>query len=262
MLYRQIVTIFLLINISSLTQGFVARPHDKIYSKRHLLRIYPDFDLERFADDGGKKEGGGGSECSSNKNCGASVSKGDPKVKASNIAQKAAVEAKAANDAQTAAADAAAAQVKLELADKAMQSARAAEAALAGKQQIMEQLQREMAEADAVVTEVTASLQNTQANANAAATAAQQAQAELNDLKRIVAASTGNLANIENVSSGAQQELAEKMQLLEAAKNRVEGLQRQMVDARQDFEKTKQAAYKAACAAVEAKQKAQMSPGQ
>ncbi|KAL7730498.1 hypothetical protein ACLKA6_000501 [Drosophila palustris] len=198
--------------------------------------------------------GCGGEDCGQSQR--SPVAGGDPKTKASNIAQKAAQEARAASDAQMAAAEAAAMQVKAELAERAAQSARAAEAALAGKQQIVEQLQQEMCEADAVVTEITASLQNTQANAHAATQAAQEAQSQLCQLKRLVAAATANLANIENVASGAQQELAEKTQLLEAAKNRLEGLGRQMGDAKQDFERTKSAAYKAACAAVEAKQKA------
>jgi ABC-type transporter Mla subunit MlaD len=64
------------------------------------------------------------------------------------------------------------------------------------------------------------------------------------------------LANSEQAAQGAQQELAEKTQLLEAAKNRVEQLLREMKAARADFGNTKQAAYKAASAAKEAKQNA------
>ncbi|XP_034116275.1 uncharacterized protein LOC117575926 [Drosophila albomicans] len=247
--------IFLLLNIACVSQSHFRRPRDKIYSKRNL---YPD--LVRLDEECGEKTatGGEGNNCSkkvtSNK-----VGSSDPKAKASNIAQKAAQEAKAANDAQMAAADAAAAQVKSELADKALQSARAAEAALAGKQQIVEQLQSEHTEAQAVVQEVTNSLQNTQTNAAAASDAAIEAKNQVNYLKRLVQAAITNLGNIENVSNGAQQELAEKTQLLEAAKHRVETLGLQLEAAKQDFEKTKKAAYKAACAAVEAKQKAQAS---
>lgn len=195
--------------------------------------------------------------CKSEPSCNAQVGVGDPRAKASNIAQKAALEAKAANDAQLAAADAAAAQVKCELAERALQSARAAEAALAGKQQIVEQLEAENAEAVAVVQDVTNSLANTQANAVAANEAACEARTQLDRLKAIVKTSATNLNKIENVANGAQQELAEKTQLLEAAQNRVTSLCRQLEVAKQDFEKTKKAAYKAACAAVEAKQKAQ-----
>ncbi|SPP88072.1 tol-Pal system protein TolA [Drosophila guanche] len=203
-------------------------------------------------------EGTGEAACgeAKSKPCG-NFNKGNPKSKATNIAQKAAQDAKAASDSQMAAAEAAATQVKTELAERAAQSARAAEAALAGKQQMVEQLAQEMAEAEAVVTEVTASLQNTQINTNAAAAAASDSQTQLQQMKLLLQAATTNLANIEGVSQGAQTELSEKTQLLEAAKNRVQSLGKQMADAKADFDKTKQAAYKAACAAVDAKKKAQ-----
>ncbi|KAM8702993.1 hypothetical protein ACLKA7_005350 [Drosophila subpalustris] len=246
------ISIFVLLNIGCVSESYIIRARDKVYNKRNL-DIYPD--LVRLEEEAGKKEGG--QNCNGPKNCGNSLGKSDPKAKASNIAQKAAQEAKAANDAQMAAADAAAAQVKSELAERALQSARAAEAALAGKQQIMEQLETEHREAEAVVQDVTSSLQNTQANAAAANDAAMEGKTQLEKLKQLVQAAITNLGNIENVSNGAQQELAEKTQLLEAAKSRVENLGHQLQAAKQDFEKTKKAAYKAACAAVEAKQKAQ-----
>lgn len=50
----------------------------------------------------------------------------------------------------------------------ALQAAKAAEAALAGKQSIVEQLEQEVREAEAVVQEEGASLQQAQANVNAA----------------------------------------------------------------------------------------------
>ncbi|XP_030563824.1 uncharacterized protein CG45076-like [Drosophila novamexicana] len=256
------ISIFLLLNCGCISHSYIMRPREKAYSKRHLV-VYPE--MVRLEEESGRREGGGGMEgCEPKQGCGSggggsSLGGSDPKTKASNIAQKAAQEAKAANDAQMAAAEAAASQVKIQLAEKALQSARAAEAALAGKQQIMEQLDGEHREAEAVVQDVSNSLQNTQANAVAANDAANEAKTQLGKLKQLVQASISNLANIENVSNGAQQELAEKTQLLEAAKNRVESLARQLALAKQDFEKTKKAAYKAACSAVEAKQKAQRS---
>lgn len=62
-----------------------------------------------------------------------------------------------------------------------------------------------------------------------------------------------NVGNSEQAAQGAQQSLAEKTQLMEAAKNRVEQLLRQLSAARSDFANTKQAAYKASSAAHEAK---------
>lgn len=52
--------------------------------------------------------------------------------------------------------------------NSALQAAKAAEAALAGKQSIVEQLEQEVREAEAVVQEEGASLQQAQANVNAA----------------------------------------------------------------------------------------------
>lgn len=64
----------------------------------------------------------------------------------------------------------------------ALQAAKAAEAALAGKQSIVEQLEQEVREAEAVVQEEGASLQQAQANVNAAMQAAQQATTQLKTL--------------------------------------------------------------------------------
>ncbi|XP_017866035.1 PREDICTED: uncharacterized protein LOC108615769 [Drosophila arizonae] len=247
------ISVFVVLNIGCISQSSVIRPSEKIYSKRSL-EIFPN--IARLAEECNNKKDGGGEDP---KDCKISIGKSDAKSKASSIAQKAAQEAKAANDAQMTAANAAATQVKLELAEKAFQSARAAEAALAGKQQIFEQLQLENREAESVVQEVDSSLHNTQANAIAANDAIVEARNQLENLKRLVRAFTKNLESMENISTGAQQELAEKTQLLEAAKNRQQTLASQLLKAKNDYEDTKKAAYKATCAAVEAKQKAQRS---
>ncbi|XP_034476662.1 uncharacterized protein LOC117783383 isoform X2 [Drosophila innubila] len=183
-------------------------------------------------------------------------SPGDPKQKSSNIAMKAAQDAKAANEAQHAAGQLAAQHIKQELAEKAFQSAKAAEAALTGKQMVVQQLELEMQEAHAVVEEESASLQNTESNMNAAVEAARAATHQFETLTELQKTVKDNLANIQTVALGSQQEMTAKVQLLEAAKNRLATLQKQLTGARDDYEKTKQAAYKAACAAVEAKQKA------
>jgi len=84
-----------------------------------------------------------------------------------------------------------------------------------------------------------------------------EAKIQLDQLKVLLAEATAQMTNIETFANGAQLEMDEKGQLLEAANRRVESISRQVVAARQDYDKTKKAAYKAACAAVEAKQKAQ-----
>lgn len=66
-------------------------------------------------------------------------------------------------------------QVRAQLAEKAQQAYRAAEAALAGKLAMVEQLEHEMKEAQAVVQEEASSCQQTQYNLRAALGAAAQA---------------------------------------------------------------------------------------
>ncbi|XP_062126197.1 uncharacterized protein CG45076 [Drosophila sulfurigaster albostrigata] len=178
------------------------------------------------------------------------------KHKASSIAIKAAQEAKAASDAQLPAAENAAHQVIIQLADKALAAAKAAEAALAGKQQIVEQLESEVREGELVVQEEAASLQSSQGNCNAAAQASKQAGVQVKTLAEAVRNAQANVHNSDQAANGAQQELAEKQQLVEAAKKRVELLLRQLDLARTDYKSTKKAAEHAACAAQEAKQRA------
>lgn len=69
--------------------------------------------------------------------------------------------------------------MKAQLAEKAMQSAKAAEAALAGKEAIFEQMQEEVKEAQSVVKEETNSLGNARKNANAAINAVRETQQQV-----------------------------------------------------------------------------------
>ncbi|KAH8313293.1 hypothetical protein KR067_003750 [Drosophila pandora] len=171
------------------------------------------------------------------------------------IAQKAAKEAKLASESQQPAALAAAHQVRVQLADKAIQAAKAAEAALAGKEQIVEQLQEEVHEADMVVQEESASVVNSQANLNAACTSAKQARLLLETLQNTIKIAEEALCNAESAAMGAKDELCEKTQLVEAARNRAEILAQHLCAAKADYANTKKAAYSAACAASEARSK-------
>ncbi|EDW24385.1 GL24119 [Drosophila persimilis] len=214
---------------------------------------YNDLSNEVLDDpEGGCRDGGGGGGGS---NCQINMS-GVGKQKTSNIAQKAAQEAKDASDSQILAAEDAARHVKQQLADKALAAANAAEAALAGKQQIVEQLESEVHEGELVVQEEGAALQTTQSTAAAAAQAADMAGIQVKTVSEAVKNAQANVANSEVVSNGAQQELSEKQQLVEAAKKRVELLIKQLECAKNDFKKTKKLAEKAACAAQEARQRA------
>lgn len=176
--------------------------------------------------------------------------------KTTNIALKAAQEAKAAEEAQEGAGKEASKQAKFQLAEKAIQAAKAAQAALSAKQAILDELERELREAEMVVQDLSSSIQQSEANANAALKAYQQAQTQLKMLTELIQVAQSTVGNGEQAAQGSQQELNEKTQLLEAAKNRVEKLLRELKAARGDFTNTKKEAYKASMAAKEAKQNA------
>ncbi|KAH8289248.1 hypothetical protein KR054_002404, partial [Drosophila jambulina] len=196
--------------------------------------------------------------CSKSAKCGVSpLTRGEAKMTATKYAQKAAQEAKAANDAQVPAAEAASFQAKCELAGKAIESAKGAEAVLAGKQEILEQARLDLIDAENEVNRLAGSMRCLQENAEVAAHAVQDIQGVLNHVKSVLHEAAKNVASLQCVAKGALQELTEKNQILKAAKFRAANLNRQLTEAKADFDKTKMAAYKAVCAAVEAKQKAQ-----
>ncbi|KAH8245008.1 hypothetical protein KR032_003897 [Drosophila birchii] len=195
----------------------------------------------------------------SNKNCASSVGTGDPKKLAYGIAQKAALDAKAANDAQIGAAEAASQQVKAELAYKAEQSAKAAEAALAGKQQILDQMRLELADSESALRIIQEAMPKFGENADMLKSVSLKSEKQVAYMKKIVEIATAHLANDKKVAKGAQQEVVEKTALMNAAKQRSEIIHNRLSEATKDLDATKTAAYKASCAAVEAKQKAQRS---
>lgn len=197
------------------------------------------------------------SECVSKGSCTLPGSQNaNPKSKSTEIAQKAAQDARMASDSQAEAADAASAEVKISLAQKAIQAARSAEAALAGKEEIVVQLEKEQCEAEAVINEVASSLQSTRVNAASAMSAADFAQQEIDGLKSLVGKSLKNLYKIQSVSCGLQTEVTEKINLLGTVSERFESLCQQLAAARKDVIKTKNNAYQAACAAIEATHRA------
>ncbi|XP_020811736.1 involucrin [Drosophila serrata] len=180
----------------------------------------------------------------------------NPKQVASNIALQAAQDAKKASDTQLPAAVAAARQVKLQLADRAGAAAWAAEAALAGKQQMVEQLRAEVRESEIVFQDESASVGASQNNLNAAVFTSTQANDLLQKLQDAVRIAQETVSSADAAVCGAHQEVQEKSKLVDAAQHRVELLAQQLRNAKLDYENTKKAAFRASCAAAEARQKA------
>ncbi|XP_062124226.1 uncharacterized protein LOC133837467 [Drosophila sulfurigaster albostrigata] len=179
------------------------------------------------------------------------------KSRGTGIAVKAAQEAKQANDDMANAVKQASDRIKLEYAEKAASAAKAAEAVLSGKFQVLEQLEMEVREAEIVVQEETLELSSAEANSQLALKAHQQAQDELKLLQTGLKLARENFCSAEHVSAACQQSMAEKTTLMDTAQKRVGLLLRQLSEARGDYAKTKKAAYRALCAANEAKQRIQ-----
>ncbi|XP_017076695.1 uncharacterized protein LOC108111672 [Drosophila eugracilis] len=180
---------------------------------------------------------------------------GNAKQRASGIAMQAASEAKKANEDMAAAVKVAADKIKNEYAEKATAAAKAAEAVLSGKSQVLEQLEAEVREAEMVVQEENQELTTAEANAQLATKALNLGHQELKTLTVSLKFAKDNREISEQVHAVWQQSLCDKTALLEAAQRRVSVLMRQLSEARIDFEKTKKSALNAARAAQEAKQR-------
>ncbi|KAH8358571.1 hypothetical protein KR093_000882 [Drosophila rubida] len=199
-------------------------------------------------DDGGSADDAG---CPERSGC-----NNNAKQTATNIAQKAAQEAEQAYGTQQCAAAEVAHQVKKQLADKAYAAAKAAEAALSGKQQMVEHLEAELCESETALQQETASVENSQINFNAACQSAKQAHQLLFGLQTIMKLAQENLANAKSAAAGAQQQLSEKAHLIDSSQHRINTLKRMLENSRKELENIKRSAYKAVCAAAEARQKA------
>ncbi|KAH8417623.1 hypothetical protein KR222_002858 [Zaprionus bogoriensis] len=209
-------------------------------------------------DDMDHKSGSGSSSSSSSSSSGNSKY-ADAKSRSSGLAAKAAQEAKQANEEMASAVKQAADRIKLEYAEKAASAARAAVAVLEGKQQVLSQLEVEVREAELVVQEESQELTASEANSQLALKAHQQAQDELKMLMDSLKLARENAGSAEMVSAACKQSMADKALLLESAQKRVNLLLQQLSEARIEHAKTKKAAYRAMCAANEAKQRIQQT---
>ncbi|EDV48866.1 uncharacterized protein LOC6552648 [Drosophila erecta] len=210
---------------------------------------------------GGGSGGGGGAVCDMSGEASNSTPNKPKRIhvnakqRSSGIAVQAATEAKKANDDMATAVKVAADKIKNEYADKATAAAKAAEAVLFGKGQVLEQLEAEVREAEMVVQEENQELITAEASAQLATKTYHLGQQELNTLTISLKLAKDNREASDQVYAVWKQSLGDKTALLEAAQRRVTELMRQLSEARMDFEKTKKAALNAAKAAQEAKQR-------
>eukprot|EP00099_Drosophila_melanogaster_P022335 NP_649787.2 uncharacterized protein Dmel_CG11698 [Drosophila melanogaster] len=176
-------------------------------------------------------------------------------MKASQVASKAAKDAKDAKDAQPCAAEMAGYRAREMLADRALQAAKAAEAALNGKKQLLDEYTKSLAETNRVIEEIQRAIAASSCSATSAKGIRDKLCTSVNIMKSMLKEMGGNLDNIRRMADSAQKEALEKRSLLKAARMRVEELHSCMCEAQKDLERNKQSAKKANDAAKEAQQR-------
>lgn len=174
---------------------------------------------------------------------------------AAGLASKAALEAKQANDDMASAVKAASDRIKQEYAEKAAMAAKAAEAVLVSKKQLMQQLEMEVSEAELVVQEETQELSAMEAQSQLALRTHTESKEQLNLLINGIKLARENLINSEMVAAACQQSMMDRNALLQTAQKRLKLLHTNLAEARADLAKTKKAADNAMYAAKVAKQR-------
>ncbi|SPP77687.1 Hypothetical predicted protein [Drosophila guanche] len=169
------------------------------------------------------------------------------------IAQNAAKMAKAASEAQAGAAENAANLVRMQLAEKAMQAARTANAVLEDKEAVVKIFERVLHDAEDRVIQASASLDNSESNAEGASAASIYAEALKDRLKGILEQTKAGLANIDAFEKQVNADLEKNTEMLLNAEELVERLEQQLAWAREDYEKMKKVARHAAKAAAQAR---------
>ncbi|KAF5282216.1 hypothetical protein FQR65_LT02913 [Abscondita terminalis] len=175
------------------------------------------------------------------------------KQKTLNIAQNAAIEAAAAKDAQMQAGAEACIQIKLQLAERAEEAAKTAEAAYLGKLTIVEELEKELREAREVALKEQATLVEDKRTLEAALRAQAAGQNTLKVLEQAVPLEHDILQHGAQAVKGAQLDVAEKEKLIDEAKVQIEEILRQLKIAEDELSSTKAAAERAISAAKAAK---------
>ncbi|XP_017846184.1 uncharacterized protein LOC108602560 [Drosophila busckii] len=171
------------------------------------------------------------------------------------IASSAAEAAKAAKDQQICAGHRAGQRVKVALADKAEQAARAAEAELNGKKKLLDQLISSLKEAQAVEEEVKKTIAQSGNNLNGVKNVFNMYTKLFDRLQCLQASAKKNLQKLSEVVQNSQSDIVQKQHLLRDTKRQLETQLKCRCKAKKDYEFTATLAQKAAVAAEEAKQR-------
>lgn len=171
------------------------------------------------------------------------------------MASKAADEATAAKDAQTCASEKAGQRAMAHLADKAEHAARAAEAALKGKKQLLDQMLNTRNESDAVIEEIKNALSLSRCNIQAVAREATEIKQTLELLMCWHDDAEANLMSLRDIIASIKKDVKRKQSVLMKSEQHAQNLKNCLMKAKEDFDRTERIAEQAECAAQEAKQR-------
>lgn len=180
-------------------------------------------------------------------------------LKSTKIAATAADEASAAKNAQKCASEEAGRRVMDRLADKAEQAARAAEAALHGKKQLLEQLEQSHCQAEAVIEEVKKILARSKCNINTVIRLAANIKNHQEVMQSFLKATKADLEKYKEIAACTQKDIRKKYMIIMGVSKRAEQLKKCIEKAKKDLCRTEKIAQKAETAAIEAAQRAEMA---
>ncbi|KAK9710362.1 Protein of unknown function (DUF745) [Popillia japonica] len=169
------------------------------------------------------------------------------------IAQKAANDAAAAHEAQQVAAQHASQQVRLQLADKALVSANAAEAAVVGKEAIVEELEDEIGHVVNDTKKERCELAAQQAHLHLTLLTEEGSKKEVAVLNKAMETAITNERNAQQVSQCAQDDLLGKQEILTHIRCNTDLLKKRLEAAKIDLENTKKIVHQGCMEAYKAK---------
>ncbi|XP_034484384.1 uncharacterized protein LOC117789462 [Drosophila innubila] len=176
-------------------------------------------------------------------------------LKSTNMASKAADEAKAAKEAQTCAGEEASHRAMDQLADKAEHAARAAEAALKGKKQLLDRMLSTRNGTDEVIEEIKNAMCISRSNIQAVARVTSDFKQTLEQLQCWHDEAQANLVSLREIAANIRKDVKEKQKVLMESQQRVNNLKKCLMEATEDLDRTEKIAEQAESAAQEAKER-------
>ncbi|CAH1164196.1 unnamed protein product [Phaedon cochleariae] len=228
------IFVILVCAISASTAG-LAKASITVVPEQQVQASHADYDVAGY--EGGYEDAGAGGQ------------KGGNGAELTSLAHSSAVQAKNAVRSQHTAGSQAAFGVKSSLASAAFGAAQTAQAALVGKQAIVQNLKRQAIDAQQQLQGEISQYHQLEAVAQASQQVSQDAQNQLHTLTAALTAAQGGAAHAEQAAAEAANAAAAQHEMVVEAKQRIAQVLNQLQHALDDLQQTEASAAKAAEAA-------------